>query len=271
MTAPNSMTLLAIDSSTLSLSLVLAHVVGHDADVLARRDRGPGGPNHSVLLPGLVGEVLEEAGVARDALDGIAVGLGPGAFTGLRISLSLAKGLAYATGLPLGGASSLEAMALGASRLAPGAGAIVPLLDARKSQLYAGFFRPVAGGVGILPGGAAEVVATPDRIASYLRELPDPGGPIVLLGEGYFAYRALLDEATEGRRHGGIGGLPETPPAAEVAVLAAPGLTDDRAAIFALEPNYLRASEAEEKLSSPNGGGLRGIGGKNSQEGRASP
>ena len=251
MTTPAPRTLLAIDTSTLSLSLAVARASGPRADVLAGRDLGPGGPNHSVLLPGLVDEVLREAGVPLAALDGIAVGLGPGAFTGLRISLSLAKGLAYAAGLPLGGASSLEAMALRAARLVPGAGAIVPLLDARKAQVYAGFFRPAAGGEGVsvLPGGAAEVVASPDRVAAYLRDLPDPGGPIVLLGEGYFAYRALLDEATEGRRHGPIEGLPETPSAAEVAALAAPRLTRDPAAIFALEPNYLRASEAEEKLA----------------------
>lgn len=260
--AADAKTLLALDTSTLSLSLAVARVSGGRAHVLAGRDLGPGGPNHSVLLPGLVEEVLREAGLALAALDGLGVGVGPGAFTGLRISLSLAKGLAYAAGLPLGGASSLEAMALRAARLAPDAGAIVPLLDARKAQVYAGFFRPTADGVAKLPGGAAEVVAAPDRVAAYLRDLPDPGGPIVLLGEGYFAYRALLDEATEGKRHGPIEGLPETPPAAEVAVLCVPRLTRDSTAIFAMEPNYLRASEAEEKLVGPAGGGLRGPGGE---------
>jgi tRNA threonylcarbamoyladenosine biosynthesis protein TsaB len=258
--APAS-TLLALDTSTLSLSLAVARVSGGRADVLAGRDLGPGGPNHSVLLPGLVDEVLREAGVELRALDGIAVGLGPGAFTGLRISLSLAKGLAYAAGLPLGGASSLAAMALRAARLVPDAGAIVPLLDARKAQVYAGFYRPTADGIDVLPGGAAEVVAAPDRVADYLRDL-SPAGPLVLLGEGYFAYRALLDGATEGKRAGPTPGLPETPPAAEVAVLATPRLVRDRAAAFALEPNYLRASEAEEKLSGPAGGGLRGGGGE---------
>jgi tRNA threonylcarbamoyladenosine biosynthesis protein TsaB len=250
-------TLLALDTSTLSLSLAVARVKGGEARVLAGRDRGPGGPNHSVLLPGLVDEVLREAGVALGALDGIAVGLGPGAFTGLRISLSLAKGLSYAAGLPLGGASSLEAMALAAARLAPDAGAIVPLLDARKAQVYAGFYRPAGGGVEPLPGGAAEVVAPPEAVAEYLAGLA-ADGPLVLLGEGYFAYRALLDRATEGKRHGPIEGLPETPPAAEVAVLAVPALTREAEVIFALEPNYLRASEAEEKAAGPVGGGLRG-------------
>ena len=258
MTTEASKTLLALDTSTLSLSLAVARVTGRDVQVLAGRDRGPGGPNHSVILPGLVDEVLREAGVALGALDGIAVGLGPGAFTGLRISLSLAKGLAYAAGRPLGGASSLRAMALRAARLAPGAGAIVPLLAARKAQVYAGFYRPGPDGVEVLPGGAAEVVAPPDRVAEYLGELPASTGPIVLLGEGYFAYRALLDRATEGRRHDPVEGLPETPPAAEVAALGLPGLTRDPETVFALEPNYLRASEAEEKERGPDRDGLRG-------------
>jgi tRNA threonylcarbamoyladenosine biosynthesis protein TsaB len=259
MTTPT--TILALDTSTLSLSLAVARVAGGEARVLAGRDRGPGGPNHSVLLPGLVDEVLREAGVALGDLGGIAVGLGPGAFTGLRISLSLAKGLAYAAGLPLGGASSLQAMALAAARLAPDAGAIVPLLDARKAQVYAGFYRPAPSGVEPLPGGAPEVVAPPEAVAEYLAGL-DAAGPLVLLGEGYFAYRALLDEATEGRRHRPIEGLPETPSAAEVAVLAVPTLGRDAARNFALEPNYLRASEAEEKAAGPAGGGLRGPGAK---------
>lgn len=242
-------TYLGLDTSTLTLSLA---VVRREADgtwrVLARRDVPPG-PNHSKLLPLVVDEALREAGVELRGLAGICVGLGPGAFTGLRISLATAKGLAWAARIPLGGASSLEAMALAAADRAPDAAAIVPLQDARKREVYAGFYRPAPGGVAPLGGGPAEVVAPPEAVAVRLAGLR---GPIVLLGEGYFAYRTLFDEATEGLRHRPVEDLPETPPAEAIVRLAAPTLRPwAKEAIFALEPHYLRPSEAELGTTRP--------------------
>lgn len=242
-------TLLGLDTSTLTLSLAVIRLQGEGPPaVLASRVVAPG-PNHSRLLPLLIEEVLAEAEVELRALDGICVGLGPGAFTGLRIALSTGKGLSWATRIPLAGASSLEAMALAAARLVPGAAAVVPLLDARKQEVYAGFYRPAAGGVEPLGDGPTEVVAPPAAVAERLARLQ---GPIVLLGEGYFAYRTLFDEATEGLRHPQVEGLPETPPAAEVAELAARGLAPwTRESVFGLEPHYLRPSEAELMSSTP--------------------
>ena len=243
-------TLLALETSTLTLSLAVIRVKERGpAQVLARRDVPPG-PNHSKLLPPLVDEVLREAGAELRALDGVAVGLGPGAFTGLRIALATGKGLAWAARLPLCGGSSLEAMALAAARLAPDAAAVVPLLDARKQEVYAGFYRPAPGGrVEPLGDGPAEVVAPPEDVAARLRALR---GPIVLLGEGYFAYRTLFDEATEGLRHAPVEGLPETPPAPEMGELAARHLAPfSKEAVFALEPHYLRPSEVELGLTRP--------------------
>ncbi len=242
-------TLLALETSTLTLSLAVIRV--HDAGpatALARRDVPPG-PNHSKLLPPLIDEALREAGVELRALDGLAVGLGPGAFTGLRIALATGKGLAWAARVPLCGGSSLEAMALAAARLAPDAAAVVPLLDARKQEVYAGFYKPAGGGVEPLGDGPAEVVAPPETVAARLRAL---SGPIVLLGEGYFAYRALFDEATEGLRHAPVDGLPETPPAPEMGELAARTLAPfSKEAVFALEPHYLRPSEVELARTPP--------------------
>lgn len=235
-------TLLGLDTSTLSLSLAIVRLDGEGVHVLARRDREPG-VNHSKLLPLLIEEALVEAGVERKALDGICVGLGPGAFTGLRIALSTGKGLAYALGIPLAGASTLEAMALAAARLAPEAKAVIPLLDARKQEVYVGFYRPSETGVSPLDDGPADRVMPPAAVAERLASLE---GPILLLGEGYFAYRTLFDEATEGRRLDKVTGLPESPPAVEIAELAGKGLPAfSREAIFALEPHYVRASEVE--------------------------
>ncbi|HEY0840918.1 MAG TPA: tRNA (adenosine(37)-N6)-threonylcarbamoyltransferase complex dimerization subunit type 1 TsaB, partial [Vulgatibacter sp.] len=171
-------TILGLDTSTLSISVaVVRRDEGGAFEVLARRDRGPTGPNHSTLLPVWIDEVLGQAGVRLAELDGIGVGIGPGGFTGLRISLATAKGLAYAARLPLAGVSTLEAMALQARALAPEAAAIVPLLDARKQEVYAGFYLPGAPGedgaersaqvpgVRGVPGRASDVVARPETVA----------------------------------------------------------------------------------------------------------
>ena len=124
--------MLAIDSATTVLSLAVLRGVSGALAVLARADHGPPGPSNSVLLPSAIDPLLAAAGVEKSALTGLVVGLGPGAFTGLRVSLATLKGLSVARRLPLVGASSLQALALAGARLVPDAASIVPMLDARK-------------------------------------------------------------------------------------------------------------------------------------------
>lgn len=222
-----------MEGSTPVLSLA---VVREGGEVLSRM-RFDQGESHSRLLPGILDELLANAGIGVEDLSGIAVGIGPGAFTGLRVILATAKGLAYARRLPLVGVSSLEALA--AAVPAPAGATIVPLFDARKKEVYAGFFRREEEGLRSLSPAAA---LSPDRLVEKLAELP---APLVLLGEGYRVYRDRLDEATEGRRLD-IEGLPRTPPAEEVGRLAlGRELVFSKEALFALEPDYVRSSEAE--------------------------
>ena len=91
------------------------------------------------MLPALVQRTIAAAGTSLSALDAIAVSIGPGSFTGLRVALGLAKGMAFAAGLPLIGVPTLEALALAADA-APGA-TVWAALDARKQQVYAASFR----------------------------------------------------------------------------------------------------------------------------------
>lgn len=101
----------------------------------------PAGRSHSETLLPLVRELLAEAAVAVSQLDAIAFGVGPGAFTGLRVACGAAQGLAVANGIPLLPLTSLEAMAA-----ATGAEQVLALLDARMGEVYAGAYRRSADG-----------------------------------------------------------------------------------------------------------------------------
>lgn len=101
----------------------------------------PAGRSHSETLLPLVRELLVEAAVAVSQLDAIAFGVGPGAFTGLRVACGAAQGLAVANDIPLLPLTSLEAMAA-----ATGAEQVLALLDARMGEVYAGAYRRSADG-----------------------------------------------------------------------------------------------------------------------------
>ncbi len=125
----------------------------------------------------LVDEVLARAGRAPGDLSRIVVGCGPGSFTGLRIGIATARGLALGLGLPCSGASTLAALAAGA----PGA---LALIDARRGELFA------AGGDG------EAVVAQPADVAARIA----PG--TLCVGDGAVRYRALLEAAGGARAAG---------------------------------------------------------------------
>jgi tRNA threonylcarbamoyladenosine biosynthesis protein TsaB len=93
---------------------------------------------HSERLLGAIDYLLKEARCQMDDLDGWAISLGPGSFTGLRIGVSTVKGLAYATQKPVAGVSSLDVLA---SQISPTSYLICPILDARKGEVYTAFYR----------------------------------------------------------------------------------------------------------------------------------
>jgi tRNA threonylcarbamoyladenosine biosynthesis protein TsaB len=236
----------ALDTATPVLSCALLEVRGAEVEVLTTRtDRPAGpGPGHGIRLPAALTDLLHALGRKVTDVEGFAIGLGPGSFTGLRIGLATWKGFAYANRRPIAGASSLAAMALeSAAALPPGSDALlVPLLDARKGEVYAGFYRRTPDGVApVLP----EEALAPSALAARVSGL----GPALAFGEGYEAHRDLLGAVLPP-----LPGAPTTPGAGAVALLAAPRLAvggyDDQA-VFALEPHYVRKSEAEVKF--PNG------------------
>ncbi len=237
------MRLLALDSSTLTLSAALVEL-GDDGAVIRVREAGgqTARGQHSVRLPGVLTELLEAEGLAVGDLDGLVAGLGPGSFTGLRTGLATLKGLAYAARRPLTGASSLSAMALAAADALAAAGTpagpdtlLVPTLDARREQVYAGFYRVDRSGAVVADGDDQ-----PLDPAALVEAVARASGAAVVFGQGAVAYPDALGPVPKG--------LPLTPPAAALARLGARSLGSfDKAAVLALVPRYVRRSEAEEK------------------------
>jgi tRNA threonylcarbamoyladenosine biosynthesis protein TsaB len=240
----------ALDTATLALSCALCEIAEGEVRALAERvERAPAKPGpqgapggHGGRLPGVLLELVAEARRDLADVEGYAIGLGPGSFTGLRIGLATWKGLAYAQRRPLAGASSLAAMALAAAPAAPQGALLVPLLDAKKGELYAGFYRARGGAVeAALPEAALAPGALVERLAALARD----GARPLAFGDGIAAYQEALAAAPR------LETRAATPTALALARLCAPSLEGaayDAARLFALEPHYVRASEAELKF-----------------------
>ena len=240
----------ALDTATLTLSCALCELAGGAVSVVAERSEragarpGPQGPTggHGGRLPGALLDLLAEAGRELGDVQAYAIGLGPGSFTGLRIGLATWKGLAYANRRPIAGASSLAAMALGASAAAPEGALLVPALDAKKGELYVGFYRARGGEV---RAEAAEAALAPGALAERLAALAGSGEAVRALGDGLAAYPDALAPFA---RAGDAGSTPSAPAVARLCAPALLGAPYDAARLFALEPHYVRASEAEVKF-----------------------
>jgi len=149
----------------------------HGDSVLAERRR-EADKIHSETLMSFIDECLVSTVCSLAKLDGIAVSLGPGSFTGLRIGLSVAKGLAYATEKPLAGIPTLQALAFQAVRndLVRKNDYILSVIDARRDELYCALYRR--------KGDSLEQVLTSQSVR--LKDLPSllPRGSTVLMGDG---------------------------------------------------------------------------------------
>src|SRR5579871_2716503 len=126
------MRVLALDAATEVCSVALLC----DEQLIERAQEA--GKAHSEHLLAMVREVLAEAQLTLGALEGIIASIGPGAFTGVRITVSVAQGLAFGAGLPALGVSTLEALALQALGTSPGRA--LACLDARMGEVYWGCF-----------------------------------------------------------------------------------------------------------------------------------
>ena len=170
------MLILALETSTETGSCALLTAVG-----VVERRCPPGVPHSETLLP-LVRALLDEQGVSFSALDAIAFGCGPGAFTGLRVACASAQGLAVVHDTPLIPVVSLESQAL-----ATGASQVFSLLDARMGEVYCARYRREAPDVYVLEG---EIQVLPPGVIPWPEE---PGW--VVCGNALKAYPVLAEQA----------------------------------------------------------------------------
>jgi tRNA threonylcarbamoyladenosine biosynthesis protein TsaB len=195
---------LAFDTAT----DVATSALVHDGEVVGERT------SRAVRILEDVDSLLAEAGLEREAIEGIVVGTGPGSYTGLRMGLVTARALAIALGAPVAGVSTLAALAAGA----PGAH---PVIDARRSEVFA-----------LEEGSPAVMLA---------ENLPVRRGD-AYVGDGAVRYRGLLE--ARGARVPSDDDPVHTPWARYHAALA-----DDFGSPDAAQPIYLRLPDAERSLS----------------------
>lgn len=174
------MNYLAIDASTEACSVALSA----NGVVTSRFELCP--QSHSLLLLPMVDEVLKEAGLKIADLDGLIFGRGPGSFTGVRIGIGVAQGLAFSGELPVIGISTLQAMAQQAY-LKHGSKEVISAIDARMSEVYAGFFS--LNDNNLMVEQIAETVIKPELLAEHYSQLNTPSYGV---GTGWNAYAETL-------------------------------------------------------------------------------
>ncbi|MEW6152836.1 MAG: tRNA (adenosine(37)-N6)-threonylcarbamoyltransferase complex dimerization subunit type 1 TsaB [Actinomycetota bacterium] len=223
------MLILGIETASVQVGCAIGGHEGVLASFHAARRR-----RHVEALVPSIEFVCQQAGVELSELGAIAVDIGPGLFSGLRVGVTTAKTLAQALRLPMVGVSSLDLLAFAArysNRL------IVPAIDARRGELFYGFYRQVPGGVQCLTGNQ---VGKPSDLVS---ELLARGEDALLVGDGALRYQEDFDAVAPGE----VAGPPNVHPSASalVALAHARALREEFVSPSRLEPLYLRRTDAE--------------------------
>ena len=222
------MKILAVDTATNSCSVAATDDGKLVAELTLNKDE-----THSKHLMELIHSVLENAGFGVTDLDGLAVTVGPGSFTGLRIGISTIKGLAHALGKPVVGVSTLETLALQCGQTPH---LICPLLDARKGEVYAATYCFNEDQL-IQKSGARAVI--PDAVVADIKS------PCLFIGTGAQLYRQRIVAAAGILAHF-VAEDQNAIKASSVALLSMPRFEDnDTDEIGDLVPHYIRKSDAE--------------------------
>ena len=223
------MIVLGIETSTPQTSVAL----GTATEILAAAQL-TGKARQDSVVPAIQ-HLLRWSGVELSAVGGIAVGIGPGLFTGLRVGVEAGKSLAQVLGVPIVGIPSLDALAFGVrhtSRL------ICAVIDARRGEVFSATYRAVPGGV--MREGDHEV-QPPDHLVAELQARRED---VLLVGNGAILYRRQLEEVGAGAEFASaVWAHPQAQALVELAVPRFVREEHDR--LFDVVPLYLRKSDAE--------------------------
>jgi tRNA threonylcarbamoyladenosine biosynthesis protein TsaB len=197
--------------------------------------------NHTDRLLLIIQQLLKDADLSLGHLDAFGVVLGPGSFTGLRVGVATIKGLALATDRPVVGVSSLATLAI---QVPLSAFPVCALLDARKSEVYAGMFCWAKDRLQSL---GEETVLPPARLLDSLDQ------ELIFIGDGALVYRDLIVDRLGSRAHFPPWPL-HMPRASSAASLALDALRQQQVIpLERLVPAYIRPSEAEVMWASRQG------------------
>jgi tRNA threonylcarbamoyladenosine biosynthesis protein TsaB len=220
---------LGIETSTPQTSVAL----GTEREILAATQL-TGRARQDAVVPAIE-HLLRWTGLELAAVGGVAVGLGPGLFTGLRVGVQAGKSIAQVLNVPIVGIASLDALAFGVRHTSRLIGAVV---DARRGEVFYGFYRSVPGGV--MRVGEYQV-APPDHLAADVEAL---GEEVLLAGNGAILYRRQLEGA--GGRVEFASAVWAHPHAQALVELAVPRfLREEFDRLLDVVPLYLRKSDAE--------------------------
>jgi tRNA threonylcarbamoyladenosine biosynthesis protein TsaB len=223
--------LLAIDTTAGSTGVALA--VDGEVRVSTAVVKAYG---HSESLFPQIDEALKGVGIVPSQLGAVAVTQGPGSFTGLRVGIATAKGIAYGLKIPAVGVSSLRALA---ASIRGFDGIVLPLFDARKGQVYGAALDQGRAGEAVVEEGAWN----PEELAERVFAI---GRPCLALGSGIGTYREIFSRVLGDRLTVSEPSLWNINPT-EVALLGAAEWKAGRTVPAGLlQPVYHRLSEAEE-------------------------
>jgi tRNA threonylcarbamoyladenosine biosynthesis protein TsaB len=169
--------ILQLETATTNCSVTLAE----RGKIRVSREHNSASYSHSEQLHVFIEEVLEEAGVHAGDLDAIAVSKGPGSYTGLRIGVSSAKGLCFALAIPLISTRTLKGMAI---QKQVKEGVIIPMLDARRMEVYAAVFSADLEEI----QAEKAIIITPDSFQEFAKK-----GQVLLIGSGASKCRDILN------------------------------------------------------------------------------
>jgi tRNA threonylcarbamoyladenosine biosynthesis protein TsaB len=240
------MIVLGFDTATRSTAVALRLADG--SSLQARDDPGPGEhPGHATRLLGMADELLGRASIGWRALDRIAVGVGPGTFTGLRVGVASARGLAQSLEIELVGVSSLRALAEPALGLEPDCARVLAVLDARRGEAFLAAYE-MTGGESVEEVVSPVALAPEDLAGSIERAEAQLGG------ERGAGWRAVGDGAVRFRAQLQAAGVRVPPDSSPLHLLSAEAICrlgargEPAVAEQSIQPDYCRRPDAEISL-----------------------